>query len=67
MKKNLLKKIKNDLIKRDKEEKNIINLNDEFADVNGKVYGIKDSIDESTFKSKSKLIIEKWNRLTFID
>lgn len=67
MKKNLLKKIKNDLLKRDNEEKKLLNLNEEFADVNGKVYGIKDSLDENTFKTKSKLILEKWNRLTFID
>lgn len=68
MKKNLLKKIKNELLKSERIEKEkLFNLNEEFADINGKVYGIEDSINETTFKTKSKLIIEKWNRLTFID
>ncbi len=79
MKNKILKDIAESLLRKDPETKNVyelkkdgvidqkINLNEQFSDIHGAQFGVKDSIDKKTFEKKSKMLLEKWNRLTFID
>jgi hypothetical protein len=78
MKNKILKEIAESLLRKDPEAKNMyeikgeeletkLNLNEQFSDVHGTQFGVKDSIDKKTFEKKSKMLLEKWNKLTFID